>query len=255
MASGVISRLFMAGFRVIALEIPSPLCIRRHVCFAEACFEKQVTVEGVNAVLADSVKEAVSLAQKRYIPILIDPEANSLPLLNPIAVIDARMLKEASDASLDQAPITIGLGPGFDAGINCHAVVETNRGINLGRVIYNGSCQPDTGVPAQVGGYDLQRVLRSPAAGGFKSRCKIGDMVKSGQIVGEVNGRYITTNIDGILRGLIHDGISVSQGMKIGDIDPQGIKKYCYKISDKANAIAGGILEALLALKNNILNK
>lgn len=252
MASGVIRRLFMASFRVIALEIPAPICIRRYVCFAEACFQKQVTVEGVTAILADSAEEAVSLAEKRRIPVLIDPEANSLSFFNPMAVIDARMLKDESDADINLAPITIGLGPGFDAGVNCHAVVETNRGIDLGRAIYSGPCLPDTGVPAPVGGYDRQRILRSPADGEFRSSCKIGDEIKSGQIVGKVASITITSSIDGIVRGLIHDDLVVSQGMKIGDIDPQGTKEYCYKISDKANAIGGGVLEALLALKNRI---
>lgn len=252
MATGVIRRLIMAGFEVFALEKPAPTCVRRFVCYAEAVFEGKASVDGLEAVLASSVEEAVALAATRCIPLLIDPEAACLPVLAPMAVVDARMLKGADDADPEAAPIVIGLGPGFVAGVNCLAVVETNRGIDLGRVVYSGSSGADTGIPGAVNGYGHQRVLRAPADGTFIAKCSITDRVKAGQIIGHVDGVPVPSTIDGIVRGLIRDGLSVSRGLKIGDVDPRGIEKYCFLVSDKANAVGGGVLEALMALKANI---
>lgn len=252
MASGVIRRLFMAGFEVVALERAAPSCIRRTVCFAEAFFERNVTVEGVTAVLMDSADEAAAATVQRRVPLLVDPEAELLPVLKPLVLVDGRMLKKAIDCTLDMAPIVIGLGPGFVAGQNCHAVVETDRGFDLGRVIYNGSPHAHTGVPAPVDGVSLDRLLRSPADGVFAARCRISDTVKAGQVVGRVAGVSVVSRIEGIVRGLVRDGLKVSTGQKIGDVDPRGIKEYCYKMSDKANAIGGGALEALMVLKAGI---
>ncbi len=252
-ASGVIRRLSMAGLEVIALERPAPTCIRRYVCYAEAFFEKEVSVEGVTAVLVDSAEAACASAGNRRVPLLIDPEADQLPVLAPLAVVDGRMLKQESDTNLELAPIVIGVGPGFVAPENCQAVVETNRGFDLGRVIYTGSPQAYTGAPAPVEGFSHQRVLRSPAEGEFVSRCQITDLVKSGQVLGEVAGVPVIGRITGVVRGLIHDGLSVSKGQKIGDLDPRNIREYCYRMSDKANAVGGGVLEAVMALKATII--
>ena len=249
MASGVIRHLVTAGFEVIALELPAPVCIRRHVCYAEAFFQKKVTIEGITAVIVKTAEEACATAGELCVPLLIDPNAEQLPALAPMAVIDGRMLKQEADADLNVGPVVIGLGPGFVAGENCHAVIETSRGSDLGRVIYTGSPQADTGVPASVNGVSLQRVLRSPADGEFTSCCKITDIVKSGQTLGNVAGVSVVAGIDGIVRGLIHDSLEVSAGQKLGDIDPRGIEEYCYEMSDKANAIGRGALEALTFLK------
>jgi xanthine dehydrogenase accessory factor len=249
MASGVIRHLVTAGFEVIALELPAPVCIRCHVCYAEAFFQEKVTIERITAVLVKTSEEACAAAGELCVPLLVDPKAELLPALAPMAVIDGRMLKQETDAVLDAGPFIIGLGPGFVAGENCHAAIETSRGSNLGRVIYTGSPRADTGVPASVNGVSLQRVLRSPADGKFTSCSKITDIVKSGQTLGNVAGVSVVAGIDGIVRGLIHDGLEVSAGQKIGDIDPRCIKEYCYKISDKANAIGRGALEALMFLK------
>jgi len=247
MASGVIRRLFVCGFEVIALEQDQPACIRRTVCFAEAVYENHVTVEGVTARLIGSVADALGV-QPDLVPVIIDPQAETLPHLKPHAVVDARMLKIEAGCSIDMVPIVIGLGPGFAAGRNCHAVIETNRGHDLGRVIYDGASEADTGVPAVVDGVGAERVLRAPADGSFLSHRRIGDRVEAGELIGVVTDVELHSRIAGVLRGLIRNGLAVSAGQKIGDIDPRGNPEHCYRISDKANAIAGGVLEALLVL-------
>jgi xanthine dehydrogenase accessory factor len=249
MASGVIKLLHQAGYEVIALEQPAPSCIRRPVCFAEAVCEKIVTVEDIIAELADSVEIAVEIASRKRVPVLIDPEAGSLAILKPTALIDGRLLKKSIDTTIDMAPVVIGLGPGFTAGDNCHVAVETNRGPDLGRVIYDGSPRADTGEPASVNGVGIKRVLRAPASGMFTARHEISDTVAPGEIIGHVDGIAVVGQIGGIVRGLIRDGSKVVEEQKIGDIDPRGKKEYCYKISDKANAIGEGALKALLVLK------
>ena len=250
MASGVIHRLFKSGFEVIALEKLPPTCVRRTVCFAEALLNEQVAVETITARMAYSTESAVALAPQA-VPILIDPDATLLTELKPAALIDARMLKRQADCSLDLAPIVIGLGPGFVAGQNCHAVVETNRGDNLGRVIYEGAPEPHTGIPAKVNGIDRDRVLRAPNDGVFVGGCEISDEVAAGDIVGWVDTAAVTAPIGGAVRGLLQSGVEVISGMKIGDIDPRGDRERCFRISDKANAIATGVLDALTVLSGS----
>lgn len=253
MASGTIRRLFLAGFRVLALEKQEPECIRRKVCFAEAVFEKKVTVEGVSSRMIGSMADIESVFAKKEVPLLIDPEAKMLDQLKPEILVDGRMLKKGIETGIDSAPVVIGLGPGFVAGGNCHAVIETNRGFDLGRVIYRGTPQTDTARPAPVNGVSYDRVLRSPADGIFRTPFEIGDNVRSGDVVGQVNGDQIFALIDGVLRGLIRDGALVVHNQKIGDIDSRGIREYCFKISEKANAIAGGVLEAVLSVRDGKL--
>jgi xanthine dehydrogenase accessory factor len=248
MASGVIKHLALAGYEVIALERPAPSCVRRYVCYAEAFFKERVTIESVTAILVNTVEEAVAVTGNLIVPLLIDPAAAQLFRLAPWAVVDGRMLKQRSDASLEMAPAVIGLGPGFTVSDNCHAAVETSRGANLGRVLYAGSPQPYTGVPASVEGYDRERVLRSPAEGIFEARCRITDAVQKGQVLGQVASVQVVGAIDGVVRGLIHNGSQVVSGQKIGDIDPRGVREYCYRMSDKANAIGQGVLQALRTL-------
>jgi xanthine dehydrogenase accessory factor len=255
MASGVIRHLFRTGFEVIALEMPLPTCIRRHVCYAEAVFKEIITVEGVTAVLVNSSKDANKVAGGGRVPVLVDPMAGQLHALVPIVVVDGSMLKRDIDTDLDMAPIVIGLGPGFAAGENCHAAVETSRGDDLGRVYFTGCPRSDTGVPAPVNGFSRQRVLRSPADGEFTSNCRITDIVKAGQILGDVAGISVVSEIDGIVRGIIHDGLKVTIGQKIGDLDPRCDKERCLEISEKANVIGKGALEALTILKARIKQK
>jgi len=252
MASGAIRRLFLAGFEVIALEQRQPNCIRRTVCFAEAVYKNEISIEGVTARLTRTGDSDSALIADAFVPILIDAEASLLPVLNPSVVVDARMLKHNVNAALDMAPIVIGLGPGFIAGTNCHAAIETNRGFDLGRVIYDGTPQAYTGVPSPVEGISENRLLFSPADGSLKTYKSIGDEVAAGEKIGEVSGRPVECRIRGVLRGLAPNGLMVKQGQKIGDIDPRGVREYCFRISDKANAVAGGVLEAIYVLRRRL---
>ncbi|UCG60833.1 MAG: EF2563 family selenium-dependent molybdenum hydroxylase system protein [Candidatus Zixiibacteriota bacterium] len=252
MATGVIRRLLVAGYEVIALEQPSPCFVRRYVCCAEAFYQKKINIEEITAVLVNSPGEAITVSDDRAVPLLIDSAADSLSALLPLAVVDGRMLKENIDSSLDLAPIVIGLGPGFIAGQNCHAAIETNRGRELGKVFLEGHPQADTGAPSEINGVGARRVLRSPAKGVFTAKCRIADIVKAGQIIGEIAGIPISAQIDGMVRGLIHDGLTVTTDQKIGDIDPRPVRELCYRISDKADTIGRGVLEALEALKPRV---
>lgn len=251
MASGVIHSLHTAGYEVVALEKKAPECVRRLVCFAEAVYERKVTVENVTAVLIVFPEELPPILSQGNVPILIDPEAEQLSVLRPSALIDARMLKRGDDCERDLAPVVIGLGPGFKAPENCHAVIETNRGKSLGTVILDGSAEADTGIPSPVGGVTSDRVLRAPCSGTVSSQKTIGEMVQSGEIIATVSDSAIEAKISGVLRGLIRDGTLVRKGQKVGDIDPRGDSQNCYTISDKARAIGRGTIEALKGLQSN----
>lgn len=248
LATGTALRLACCGYPVIMLEVPQPTAIRRTVSFAEAVFQGEQSVEGITAKLAASPEEVGKILDSEQIAVLVDPRWTAISQLQPIAVIDATIAKRNLGTSVSDAPVVIGLGPGFTAGTDVHAVVETQRGHYLGRVIYNGSAAPDTGVPGEIGGYSTERLLRSPAAGIFQGVRKIGDMVSKGDLVATVGNNPVTATIPGVLRGLLHDGLSVTQGFKVGDIDPRYTREHCLTISDKARSVAGGVLEALLHL-------
>ena len=246
LASGAIRRLVLAGFPVIALEIPKPLCVRRTVSYASAVFDGEVQIEGVTGSCFENSDDAYLAAQKGVAGIVIDPAGDSIGKLLPKTVIDARMLKNNMDSSLKTAENVIALGPGYTAPDDARYVIETSRGHDLGRVITKGSALPNTGVPGEVGGESAKRVLRAPADGEFNSIIQLGEMVSEGEPVGEVNGERVTAEISGLLRGLIHDGVRINKGTKIGDVDPRGNPDYLHTISDKANAIAGGVMEAVM---------
>jgi len=256
MASGVIHALRSADYDVIALETGSPECVRRTVCFAEAVYEKQVTVENITAQLIESVEDIRQVLSQGMVPVLIDPAGKQLSVLHPAAVIDARMLKRVDDCRVDLAPVVIGLGPGFRAPENCHAVIETNRGKSLGSVIFDGSAEPDTGVPSAIDGVTSDRVLRSPVAGIISCQTTIGEIVRAGDIIAtvtdgvSVSSDPIKGKIDGLLRGMIRNGTRVRKGQKVGDIDPRGNSRDCFAISDKARAIGRGSIEALKTLQS-----
>ena len=252
LASGVINRLVKCGFKVVATEREQPTVIRRTVAYASAVFEGAVRIEGVEAVKAGDLQEAQAAFSAGKVPVLIDSSGQVIRELRPDVVVDAIIAKRNLGTTIDMAPIVIGLGPGFTAGRDVHAVVETNRGHNLGRVILDGSAEPDTGKPGAVCGYSVERVVRAPADGVINTIAEIGDTVQSGQTVAYVDGVPVTVQIGGVLRGLIHSGLYVTSGMKIGDVDPRGRREYCFSISDKARAIAGGVLEAMLYLQNRI---
>jgi xanthine dehydrogenase accessory factor len=248
LASGVAHRLYRSRFLVVMTEIARPTVIRRSVAFAEAVIEGRHEVEGVAARLAADLHEAQELLDEGEIPVLIDPRAETALRLHPAVVVDAIMAKRNTGTRITDAPLVIGLGPGFTAGVDVHAVVETNRGHDLGRVILQGGAEPDTGIPWPIAGCGRERLIKAPADGVFESGADLGSLVEAGQTLGAVSGCPVTAPIGGVLRGLIHDGITVRCGQKIGDVDPRGRVEYCHTISDKARAIAGGVLEAILML-------
>jgi xanthine dehydrogenase accessory factor len=253
LATGVAYRLHNAGFPIIVTELPQPLVVRRRVALATAVLEGEVAVEDLRAVRVGSVEEALQLAHTGVIPVLISPELSSLSLNSSLVarhssltLVDARMAKRNIDTTIDQAPLVIALGPGFTAGMDCHAVIETNRGHRLGRVIWRGAAEPNTGTPGLVGGRAAERVLRAPVAGVANWRVAIGDRVHAGEALGDVAGIPITAPFDGVVRGLIAPGTLVPERIKIGDIDPREDGSAAFTISDKALAIGGGVLEAVL---------
>ncbi len=246
LASGIALRLHRAGFSLVILELSAPLTVRRSVSFSNAVYEGAHTVEGITARLA-SADQIVSTLELGEIPVLVDPEANILKnsfAVSPQStfVIDARMLKSAPEKLDIKVPLHIGLGPGFIAGENCHAVIETQRGHTLGRVYWNGPANQDSGQPEG----DPRRVLRAPSAGKLNPRARIGDHIEEGQIIGEVEGIAVASQIKGVLRGLIHEKADLTQNMKIGDVDPRNDSSACYLVSDKALAVGGGALEAVM---------
>jgi xanthine dehydrogenase accessory factor len=246
MATGIAHRLHRCHMRVFITEIAMPTSVRRNVAFAEAVYEGAQTVEGVKAVRVGSCDQAYAAWEQDQIPIFVDPEARIRAILKTAVIVDAIMAKKNGAAKLIDAPIVIGVGPGFTAGSDVHAVVESNRGHHLGRVIWNGAAESDTGIPAPVDGYTASRVLRVPQSGIFNALRAIGDVIAIGEPVAKVNDEFIKAKISGQIRGLLRNGIQVQQGIKAGDIDPRGERGYCDSISDKSRAIAGGVLEAVL---------
>lgn len=252
MASGVALRIYRAGFDVAMTDMEKPTAIRRTVCFSEAIRLGQTHVEDVLAKRAYNAKEARRLMSKRIIPVIADEDCSIKNELLPDVIVDAILAKRNINTKIDDAGIVIALGPGFCASRDCHAVIETQRGHNLGRVIRSGSAAPNTGIPGIIAGYGAERVLRAPADGLFMPKKSIGDIVKAGDCVAEVSGEPMLAAISGVLRGLLPEGSSVHKGMKSGDIDPRGIREYCLTVSDKSMAVAGGVLEAILSLSRRL---
>ena len=248
LASGIALRLWRSHIRVVMTDIPQPTAIRRTVCFSQAILHGEMTVEGVTARRAETAAEALTLLETGVIPVLPDPEGACIPLLRPDAVVDAILAKRNLGTRITDAPVVIGVGPGFTAGVDCHAVVETMRGHYQGRVIHDGAAIPNTGIPGLIGGFAGERVLRAPVEGVFHQLLEIGAQVKMGDVAATVDGVPMACTLDGVLRGILADGTPVFKGMKAGDIDPRGEAAHCYSASDKALAVGGGVLEALLDL-------
>ncbi|MEW6266795.1 MAG: selenium-dependent molybdenum cofactor biosynthesis protein YqeB [Thermodesulfobacteriota bacterium] len=246
MASGVAVRLARARFAVLLTETPAPLCVRRTVSFCEAVHHGRVRVEDVEAELVDEPEKIGEVQTQGRLAVLVDPDLNCLPLFKPDVLVDAILAKKNLGLSTGLAELTVALGPGFEAGSDADVVIETNRGHNLGRLIYQGQAEADTGVPGEIAGESLRRLLRSPAEGLLKANLDIGDPVYAGQMVAEVAGRPVTAQVSGVLRGLIRPGSEVRAGLKIGDVDPRGRREFCFSVSDKARAIGGAVLEAIL---------
>ncbi len=250
-ASGVAHRLHQAHFKICMTEISHPLAVRREVAFSEAIYEGEKEVEGVRAKFISKPEEIESLWKEGGIPILVDPDGKrTRTFLKPDVLVDGIMAKKNLGTQISDAPLVIGLGPGFTAGEDVHVVVETNRGYGLGRMVMNGTAEPDTGIPGEIGGYTMERVLRTMKKGIFHSQKSIGDRINEGAVVAAVDDFPVIAKISGIVRGLLREGVEVGKGMKVGDIDPRGNKKSCFTISDKARAIGGGVLEAILCRFN-----
>lgn len=246
LGSGAALRLHRAGMRVVVSELPKPLAVRRTVAFAEALYAGEVEVEGVVGRKAESRVEIETALADRVIPVVSDPELKLMEWLRFDCIVDARLLKQEIEPLPEQHPFTIGLGPGFTVGVNCDAVVETSRGHSLGRVYWEGSSEPDSGIPESVNGHREDRVLRAPVSGYFTGNVKIGDIVKQGTQLGTVAGIPVLAAFDGIVRGLVADQLPVTRGMKIGDLDPRLEPHMVKRVSDKSLAVGGGVLEAIL---------
>jgi xanthine dehydrogenase accessory factor len=246
LATGVAWRLWRAGFPVVMTELAQPLALRRCVAFAEAVYAGEATVEGIKARRVQDPSAVSEAWAQGVIPVVVNVEISLYEHIKPEVMVDATMAKQNRGTRLDEAPLVIGLGPGYTAGVDVHVVIETNRGHYLGRALWNGSAQADTGTPGIIAGVQRERVVRAPVPGVFTGSRQIGDQVVIGDVLGRVGETPVLAPLSGVVRGLIHDGVRVDQGLKIGDIDPRGEVNYCYTISEKSLAIGGGVLEAIL---------
>lgn len=246
-ATGVALRLHRAGLRrIVVLEQARPLAVRRRVALSEAVYDGVTTVENLTARLATDPADCPALWAQGIVPVFVDPQGALVRVLRPEVLVEATLAKRNVGVRRSDAPLVIGLGPGFVAGEDVHAVVETNRGLSLGRVLMQGSAAPNTGLPGPVQGFTWERVLRAPTSGHLNTCCDIGDCVVAGDLVGEVEGTPLRAAIGGRIRGLLRNGTYIEEGVKVGDIDPRG-DIACDVVSEKALAVAGGVLEALLA--------
>lgn len=249
--TGIAHRLFKAGFKIVITDIEKPTAIRRKVSYSEAIYSDEIEVEGIKGVFCRSVENLEIIIKNGDIPVLIDRNCEAAYSLKPIAVVDSILAKKNLGTKRDMAPITIGVGPGLYAKRDVDLVVETNRGHFLGKVIEEGEARKDTGIPGNIIGFTNERLIRALDDGVIKKFHEIGDLVKKGDpicITGEIEVR---ANIDGVIRGLLKNGLNVKEGMKIRDIDPRAIVEYTYTISDKARAIGGGVLEAIMSLRSD----
>ena len=248
LASGVIYKLYQCGYRILILECEKPSAIRREVAFCDAVYDGIKEVEGVVCRRISGTEECEKIWEQGEIPLLVDEDASVIPALHPAVVIDAILAKKNLGTSREMAPLTIALGPGFEAGKDVDFVVETKRGHQLGRIIRNGAAIPNTGIPGIIGGYGKERVIHAPVSGRIRNLSNIADMVEKGQTIAMIGNTPVAASLTGVLRGIIHDGYEVFQGMKIADIDPRKEEKQnCYTISDKARCIAGGVLEIIIS--------
>ncbi len=246
MASGIAHRLFRSHLRVALTEIAHPLAVRRKVSFCEAVWDGAAEVEGVRSGRVESARDFDRVLDAGELPVLVDPGLACLEAWQPHALLDATVAKRNLGTHRDMAELVVGFGPGFTAGVDVDLVVETNRGHDLGRLIFAGSAEPNTGTPGSTLGYAEERVLRCPRDGTFEALAEIGDPVEPGQPVARVGGEELRAEIGGALRGLLRPGLAVTRGLKAGDVDPRGLREHCFTISEKARALGGSALEALL---------
>ena len=255
LASGVVLRLYRAGWDVLITEISQPMAVRRLVSFANAVYLGEMDVEGIRSELAATPDDAFAILRKRRIPVIVDPTADSRDWFLPQVLVDARMMKLPPDLTHPSAPLSIGLGPGFTAGEDCHAVIETNRGPFLGRVYWQGEAESDSGSPEAIANFSAERVLRTPVDGVFTEIISIGSHVKQGDLIAQVGQWRLIAPFDGVIRGLVRDGIAVQKNMKIGDVDPRDDARLCWLVSEKSLAIGGAVLEAVLTWQTTNNNR
>jgi xanthine dehydrogenase accessory factor len=249
LASGTIQKLHRSGFRVLVLEVPNPTSIRRNVSFSEAVYEKEVEIEGIKAVHVYCLSEIENAWRNKKVPMIIDEKGDYIKIIKPKIVVDAIIAKRNMGTTKDMADITIALGPGFTAGEDVDIVIETSRGHNLGRLIYTGKAKENTGIPGNIMGYSVERVIHSPIAGIMKNVVHIDSVVEKDDVIAYIGDTEVKATMSGLLRGILRNGSTVMKGFKIADIDPRVSEKMnCYTISDKARNIAGGVLEAVLYL-------
>lgn len=247
-ASGIACRLFECGFSIIMTEIPKPTAIRRTVSFCTAVYKGSFELEGIKAILCKDLSDCLCAISNGNIGVIVDELAEIKNEWKPDIIIDAILAKKNLGLEKEDAPITIGIGPGFCAQTDCDCVIESQRGHDLGRCIYDGYAAPDTGVPGEIGGYAKERVIKSPSSGIYKDIIHIGDHVKKGHILALVDDVPVRASIDGILRGQLKGGLFVQSGMKVADIDPRAQIDHCFSVSDKARSLGGGVLEAILKI-------
>ena len=252
LATGIGWRLKRAGYEVWMTDLAVPTAVRRTVSFSRAIYEKRATIEGITAVHVQSIEEGVNAVREGCIPVLIDPEALSIQSLIPEIVVDAIIAKTNLGTKITDAEMVIGVGPGFTAGEDCHKVIETKRGHDLGRVIDQGSAIPNTGIPGDIGGYTVERIIRASADGIFLPKASIGDLVVKDQVVAYCGDVPVYAKMSGIVRGMLQEGVHVTNGMKAGDIDARCEIRHCFTISDKARAIGGGVLEAVSGWEHRV---
>lgn len=249
LATGIGAKLHRCGFSLLMTEIAVPTTVRRTVAFSRAVYEGEAVVEGIKAVLCQNLREVEQAHARNQVALMVDETCQVRTSYEPDILVDAILAKMNLGTTISHAKTVIGVGPGFYAGRDCHCVVETKRGHDLGRCIWEGSAIPNTGVPGMIGGYDKERLIRATAEGEFSGCCQIGDLVEKGQLVGYAGDTPIYAQVGGVVRGLLQDGVKVGVGMKSGDVDPRGVVEHCFTISDKAAAIGGGVLEAILSME------
>lgn len=245
LATGIASRLYRAGHSILMTEIPVPLTVRRTVAFSRAVYEKTAQVEDISARLAETEEEAGEIIGNGDIAVMVDPQAKCRKWYQPDVIVDAILAKRNLGTGISDAPFVVGVGPGFTAGTDCHCIVETKRGHTLGSVIWQGTAIPNTGIPGNVGGFTIERLIRAAGNGRMTPCVQIGDMVEKGQIVAVTGEAPVYAQMSGIVRGMLQERTDVREGLKIGDIDARAQRAHCYTVSDKAKAIGGGVLEAV----------
>jgi xanthine dehydrogenase accessory factor len=250
LATGIAYRLYKAGYDILMTEIAIPTTVRRIVAFSRAVYEKEAVIEGVRGVLVHTIEEVEKAHAEGAIPIIVDEKAAIRDIYAPEVVIDAIIAKVNLGTTMEEAPLVIGVGPGFTAGKDCRGVIETKRGHYLGKVIREGSAIPNTGIPGNVGGYTIERIIRASADGDFQPVADIGDLVEKDQIIAISGGQPVYALMSGIVRGMLQAGVKVKEGMKCGDIDARCERNHCFTISDKARSIGGGVLEAVVAYEH-----